>query len=102
MIAFFLLGQVALSTNEQKAPWLWTTEERIARRVDADQRRARLQRELPSIRQVAPGWYPVNGALEPELFLPGELLSELLRGADGADRRATAYRSEFLRFIVEA
>lgn len=105
MIALILFlafrGASGLPADAAKPPWLWTSDERIALRVDPTARHARLLRELSSVRALAPGWSPINGSVEPELFLPEELVAELMRETDlqnvhGVDRRAY-YRTAIQR-----
>lgn len=70
-----------------KAPWLWTTEERIAKRVDPAERDARRSRALQTARQIAPGFSPIDGSIEPELFLPVELVTRLVLRTDAPNER---------------
>jgi len=82
VVATVLGAMSGPATNAGKPPWLWTLDERIAGCVDDAARHARFLRELPSVRDAAPGWSPINGAVEPELFLPHELLGEFVRSTN--------------------
>lgn len=70
-----------------KPSWLWTTEERIAKRVSPAAREARRARGLQKARSVAPGFSPIDGSVEPELFLPVELVTRLVLNTDAPDER---------------
>ena len=77
-----------------KPPWLWTTEERIAKRVDPTQREARRARALQTARHIADGWTPIDGSVEPELFLPVELVTSLVLNTDPPhERMRDVYRA---------
>jgi hypothetical protein len=60
---------------QQKAAWRWSQEERIAKRFDPAEIAARQVRRLDGSSSSGPsGLFVVDGSVEPELFLPWELL----------------------------
>lgn len=61
-----------------KPPWRWTVAERIATRVDPANRAARRTRALSHSRTIREGFTPIDGSVEPELFLPVELITRLV------------------------
>jgi hypothetical protein len=81
------LRQHALPGSGAKPPWLWSIEERIAKRVDPAERAARRARALAKARHIAPGWSLIDGTAEPELFLPVELVTQLVMNTDAPDER---------------
>src|SRR5581483_6904368 len=99
LIALTLSGRPG-PTPLSKPPWAWTTEERIAQRVDPVARQARRARELPKARRVAPGWTPIIGSVEPELFLPVELVASLAR--DTLDAGHAQARERYRAAIQQA
>lgn len=70
-----------------KPPWLWTTEERIAKRVDPAEREARRARSLQTGGHIAAGWTPIDGSVDPELFLPVELVTRLVLNTNTPNER---------------
>lgn len=78
----------------ERPPWRWTTDERIAKRVHAADRAARRARALAQARVLAPGFTPIDGSVEPELFLPVELITRFaLDTASPHERRRESYRA---------
>lgn len=97
--------------NAEKAPWQWTTEERLAVRFDAASMRARIDEALAQQYQFSP---PPNdpaakralradelkevilGDRNPELYLPWELFETLLHTAYGPQAEGVAgHRMEY-------
>ena len=88
------LAQSGSGTASGKPAWLWTTEERITKRVNPAEREARRARGLQTARRVAPGWTPIDGSVEPELFLPVELVTRLVLNTEPPnDRMREVYRT---------
>ena len=78
-------------SDAAKPPWLWTLDERIHKRVDPAERASRRARN--SQRTIAPGFAPIDGSVEPELFLPVELVTRLALNTDAPhERMREAYR----------
>jgi hypothetical protein len=104
VVIFLALIPAAVSAQNfpDKPPWDWSVQERIAKRTDPEMRAARRMRDLSSVRVVAAGWSPINGAYEPELFLPFELLSRLMRAADPRDPLFVSSRAMYRQDIVAA
>lgn len=72
--------------------WLWTAEERIAKRTDASERTARQDRGRAH-GKIPVGWTPIDGKTQAELFLPVELVTRLVLNTSGpADRRRERFR----------
>lgn len=75
-----------------KPAWKWTDEERVAARLDPQHLKER--REAHSVEVEIPldrlSPYMINGARNPELFLPGEVMAMLLSsfGDDGVLRES--------------
>ena len=100
----------ASKADTSKPPWAWTTEERIAARVDITARQARLLRatqgrllrEQPRVRTVATGWSPIDGSTEPQLFFPEELLARLVDSTDQQLRAGLLARTEYRKTIARA
>lgn len=96
-----------LSSPPAPAAWQLTDEERLDRRFDPRSIRARVERA------VAEGLTPADvlagsresviiGEHTPELFLPFELFSSLIRdGFDSDESRRNAYRQRFAEIIAE-
>ena len=113
-LAFSLLvaiGPLSLLAQQPRQPWEWTTEERIARRLDpaAIAERVRVhQGTHPShagqstlnTAAAAPA-FVIDGNRNPELFLPWEVMDELLENASG-DLRAVQPGRRAYRDAVEA
>jgi hypothetical protein len=87
---FFALA-VTVTAAAQKPAWQWTLDERIAKRLDPDDIRARTiaseremnRRELESMGIVAPPLrFVIDGKRNAELFLPFELFGSILTGVD--------------------
>ncbi|MGH2628033.1 MAG: hypothetical protein ACRDHY_15445 [Anaerolineales bacterium] len=78
----FLLLPPSQAQITAKAPWEWTTEERLAARFDPEQIAARRAEALAKQDEPgpvpAPGFAVINGARNPELLLPWEIFQHLL------------------------
>lgn len=76
VLLFFALSMVAADRN----PWELTLEERLALRVDphAAAARLRVHADDAGVEVGRPPQFVIDGAHNPELFLPGELMSFLL------------------------
>jgi len=80
-----------------KPPWLWTTEERISKRVNPAERSARRARDAQR-RGIAGAFSPLDGGIEPELFLPVELVTRLVLDTDPPNERMReVYRAAIAR-----
>lgn len=66
----FLLAFSAVA--QERAPWKWTLEERLARRLDQTHIAERAKKA------GNPRVFVIEGRENPELFLPGELMSSVL------------------------
>jgi hypothetical protein len=97
--ALFLLAAAGIAAISTKPPWEWTIDERLADRFDP----AKIQERELAYRSKFPQSrgghgkvvYVIDGARNPELFLPSELFDVLLRKAFAADeaKRAAARTS---------
>ena len=87
-MAIGLLAFSSQTADPPKPPWLWSSEERIARRIDPRARNVRRSRELQPregvrvVTKARDGWSPLNGSIEPELLFPWELLRTLVESTD--------------------
>jgi hypothetical protein len=100
--AAFLLGESAVAQIQEngaatkhgkprKPAWQWTLDERLAARFDPESMKARAAREAELAKKtaaqfgesfdVSPDQHTIDGKIEPELFLPGELFHALLSDA---------------------
>lgn len=83
VILFVFAGAIA-ALPQQKTAAEWTLEQRIARRLDPDDVRRRLavQPPRPAVaegRSTAQPVFVIDGATDPELFLPWELMDHFLQ-----------------------
>jgi len=97
---------------QQKKPWEWTVEERLAVRLDpakiaerqdaaeAGQHMARPQ--SAPVRREDVHNYSIDGSRYPELLLPHELFQSLLTGFVPEDHRRMRQRESLRRGIVAA
>ena len=96
------LGALTTAETPTKDPWMYTLHERVELRTNVNARTARRARDLPTIRQAREGWSPIDGRYEPELFLPSELLTELMRAANSARADAQASREFYREQIIKS
>ncbi len=92
------------TTTENKVPEIWTLEERLEARFDPENQKQRLERahaERASLggqpdpnapKPIARDVIHISGALEPELYVPSELFTILIRSGFHVD---TDRRSRF-------
>ena len=95
---------------QQKKPWEWTIEERLAVRLDPAkiaERQDAAEAGQPIARpQSAPGRredvhnYSIDGSRYPELLLPHELFQSLLTGFVPEDHRRMQQRESLRRGII--
>jgi hypothetical protein len=91
---------------QERPPWSWTVEERLARRLNP---RLLAERSRENARQLGDESadrpkFVIDGRENPELFLPTELMSFFLADADDANGQAarTAYGDQLAGFEWEA
>jgi len=105
-------GEASALSDAAKPPWQWTIEERLRVRFDAEQIGLRVRahrRDVASgdgTREVLPTStnseeFVIEGQRNPELFLPHELLSVLLRGVDTDPGARDRFRAAFAEDIRE-
>ncbi|HEV2722324.1 MAG TPA: hypothetical protein VG323_20055 [Thermoanaerobaculia bacterium] len=92
LIIVLLATTLAVGHAENKQPWDWTDDERLAVRLDpaaialrAAEHEARQQRRGPSAQAFGINRQPqmvIDGSVHPELFLPYELFTCLLDAVD--------------------
>lgn len=98
----------SFSAAQSKAAWEWTVDERLAARFDPAKIRERDEAyvamygaahpELRSEQNTPPHTelrYRIDGARNPELFLPHELFDYLLRGVASEERVRSRVRQEW-------
>jgi hypothetical protein len=81
-------AETALAVSFRQASMALGTEERIAKRVNPAEREARRARAMQNTRFIAPGFTPIDGSVEPELFLPVELVTRLVLNTSAPHERA--------------
>lgn len=90
------VGAQVSDTTEAKAPWQWTTSERLQKRLAPEEV---LQRKLAVAPEgpVPDGGYTINGRHDPELFLPWELFNHLVAIAFSGD----TISQQIFRVVIE-
>lgn len=88
--------QSAERLEQQKRPWEWTTEDRLAARVDP----VKIAERAQSTGRETTQKYSIDGSRNPELLLPHELFQSLLTGFVPDDERRRRKRDSLRPGIV--
>ncbi len=110
-VALILLFAIPLFA-QQKQPWEWTTDERLADRFDPQkihERQEAYVERFPQLRShpeppLSPGEtrYGIDGARNPELFLPHELFQFLLQAFNGDPEQQAKQMRYFAPRLIKA
>ena len=102
--SIILTAVLAPAQTTAKPPWSWTDDERARERLDPQARRDRLAAYKSSgrVRNAAPGFTPIDGKRNPELFYPHELMDELLRHLDVPVAQLARQREDYRKEIEAA
>lgn len=110
-ILILTISATASESHVAKPSWEWTTEERIAARLDPAKIRGRLQayvsrkEEFGATRGVVASsavvaTFVIEGSTHPELFMPWELIERLLNTTQGNSPHSEAIRGRYLDDIA--